>query len=1789
MSDDFNPQQFTQSLLGGQTATAEPPDQPPPAQAPEDPQQFTRSLLGTEPPKSELQSKLEEAHSYYSENAEKFWGPGSGAYAADRIPGANIGVTLGRYANLSTALKNVRSGDFKDDDLYVIAQHRARSEYEANRTGTQQAVDELGKVTALAAEFAMSGGLSAGVKVAGAKAASRLVGEGLASRAAGYGAGLAAQTAMTPSLYIDNAVHGNLEKDRDPLDPRGLPQSFGLAMAQNAVLGEVGKLTGKLFTGSGLGQAAGRIATQAATGPIAQAATDVVTYGAGLSTGYGTIEQLLRKNAEGKWDPDTRGAMQSALLTSMQFAAFGAAHEISHGGHGSEGAPRDYVDKIVDFLKSKKEAGATPQEAADSLKEAMGTPPQTTESTDAFKAAFGVEMPKAQPPAGLAPEAPPPQAPPPPREAATALEGQLRQAQAELLDAKKAEVRERGNREMGLAHQHDAATEVRKNLEKQVKALQKETDAARVAASTQEAPPAETAKVADAPGIAQEAPPSPPAETPPESPPVAENAAPVAAPVEKPAIRSDWLERMRAKQAKPPEAEGPQYAGQEGKRTEQQQEKDIREEILNGPHQMSEEHKAAGLTPVESYVHDKTVGEGIGATELAKDKRLPTINTDNGIRKAQERASRKLGEVEQVLGKDGKMVERVKSYDQLRLERALKAGGFNEDGSQVSAEQVAEKEVQDHIAQMEARGHVIDERTARAEIAKMHRNEADKERAFTNKWSKFGERLAKDARYQSLSATDRARLNDRISEAIGDGRVPPKDVGSAFTNPDKAFASQAQKSPSVRSEASERLRPDSPQRATSAPEEAAGGQGPGSVDGGPAAAAGSVEPAKPVRNPDRITQNEWLRMHKKSTHPLEAEAIRLKNEGTRTFWQDIQEAFQGIDKPGRIDPGSIVEDFGKETIGEILPKSYFKKGGTALDEIAEHYGISEEEVIQKLIANQIVDGEAYLDRTNNAEQLAYQKGKFSNEFYAQHPEATEAEADKAFEKFIQAAGKSGADQGPPGDLAKQAGQPGQEGREPGHDPGDVGESAPGGGFSDDVPFRSEPGRNQPITGAGLIESDTPAGGAFRRAVMGFAADEAGSLDLDKVKEFAGLAKDRFLAGVRAVNLATRNLGHEMFPATHDASPELGNKTSTYATSGQQARRARPYFIDKVLGENVTSEQAHLWYTALQESRLRYAHADALARGDAEGAKNADRTFVGQKDSALKDEAHYLATLKDPEFKQAVENYKTEFVPVAEEYYKQAAGIDPADSIDSITQIPGLPVPFKAIREGDTGGSTLGTARGSLSAPKLRRLGATREAKFSADKYETDFREMLGHIIESRVETANKHEMFRTAVAERQAQWATPGPERITTEDGMVLRKMPDVNPPKGTQENARGETSLYVNEKIFEEMKNALNMNEPGSTTKMVRAVADKLNALNLLVSTGEFLYHGTSQMSQFFTKPGMRYSDLFSNIKQRYENNTDFKAKMMGIARLGADKPSYSEKGNDSILKYGSKMLDGLSDVMRATSHDAYQRLAEQARAGKIQFDDSPQAERNFINQLGKYERRSQAGAIQWLRDSGMGPFATAGMNYIEQGVGSLGLNPGIKGEGLYSKLYLRANFLKNLAIAAGTVAAMNYFRWGRVDGDDKTPFGNIKLWEDENGSHSIDVSAPFLIKRGLRSTGLLSMLEGGRGSAPTATNIDKAKDDMLHAFLHPAMGPAAQTALIAAKGYNTIGMQVAEKAKEGESQTLRNLKAAALNVNPILAEATGTARPNDKRPALERLSDLAGPYGIKTRKKPVGNQPSK
>src|SRR5205085_722120 len=136
--------------------------------------------------------------------------------------------------------------------------------------------------------------------------------------------------------------------------------------------------------------------------------------------------------------------------------------------------------------------------------------------------------------------------------------------------------------------------------------------------------------------------------------------------------------------------------------------------------------------------------------------------------------------------------------------------------------------------------------------------------------------------------------------------------------------------------------------------------------------------------------------------------------------------------------------------------------------------------------------------------------------------------------------------------------------------------------------------------------------------------------------------------------------------------------------------------------------------------------------------------------------------------------------------------------------------------------------------------------------------------------------------------------------------------------------------------------------------------------------------------KPGVRPQEFVRNVYGVFTKQPWAVECLVELARIGAMKEEGLEFGELSQglrrfdpLHWGGRFLDFAQKIMRLTLDDAFTRLRRQGLVV-----DTETNRRDFVNQLGQYLKKAQQKSIVWLRDTQLGPFATAGSNYAIQGI---------------------------------------------------------------------------------------------------------------------------------------------------------------------------------------------------------------
>jgi len=449
--------------------------------------------------------------------------------------------------------------------------------------------------------------------------------------------------------------------------------------------------------------------------------------------------------------------------------------------------------------------------------------------------------------------------------------------------------------------------------------------------------------------------------------------------------------------------------------------------------------------------------------------------------------------------------------------------------------------------------------------------------------------------------------------------------------------------------------------------------------------------------------------------------------------------------------------------------------------------------------------------------------------------------------------------------------------------------------------------------------------------------------------------------------------------------------------------------------------------------------------------------------------------------------------------------------------------------------------------------------------------------------------MRTAIEAKLARMGTPA-ARLSGEGAW--KEIPNVDPAAASKLGKPGETSLYVHPDMYSEVRDALKVDRsfriPYFTPAM--GVFTRLNLLGLAEATQHTLNQATSMFL-----PGVSPQDAPYYFHKIAAGDIEIQRRLMELARMSAMKGRGLESmGNEPGILWGgktdptgfaSRWLDTVGMAQRLMVEDAFDKM--QAK-GLIEGTETNK--RDFINQaLGQYNKTAQNMIVRLLRDSGIGPFATAVTQFNLNALKRLGgFDPGVKATSWQNALWLRANMGARILGLLATIPVWNLLRWGRADGDDDVPFLALKYGDDQETGESkyIDWIGKLTgIPRGLRMTGIMAYIEGTRRGDSSDKIINRAIGDVASSVAQPAAGPAPEFGYTAITGKKIGGYQVAEQAtkKNQENQNLNNFLAALWNLVPPAAILAGKDKPGAEP---WDWSKLAGAFAPKEKQTSAGQK---
>jgi hypothetical protein len=238
-------------------------------------------------------------------------------------------------------------------------------------------------------------------------------------------------------------------------------------------------------------------------------------------------------------------------------------------------------------------------------------------------------------------------------------------------------------------------------------------------------------------------------------------------------------------------------------------------------------------------------------------------------------------------------------------------------------------------------------------------------------------------------------------------------------------------------------------------------------------------------------------------------------------------------------------------------------------------------------------------------------------------------------------------------------------------------------------------------------------------------------------------------------------------------------------------------------------------------------------------------------------------------------------------------------------------------------------------------------------------------------------------------------------------------------------------------------------------------------------------------------------------------------MARLGEVRPKYPSVGIQSVT-HGQEMIHMADTAARLWMNRAYTQLVERGWA-----KDNAVDRRNFIQQIGEYNRLLQKPFERYLKERGWSPFIVAGKTFNTFSKKMLVGSPGFKTQSVKADLSARAMQISGLAMATTFPALVNTFTTGSIWGRSGTPIGAIDLGpnldtkDEKTGEikhRIVDIFQLFGIRRGLRNYGLNEVIKGLQSKTDANIVAGQAFHEAVQSRLHPFIGPALGL------GYQTV-----------------------------------------------------------------------
>lgn len=678
-----------------------------------------------------------------------------------------------------------------------------------------------------------------------------------------------------------------------------------------------------------------------------------------------------------------------------------------------------------------------------------------------------------------------------------------------------------------------------------------------------------------------------------------------------------------------------------------------------------------------------------------------------------------------------------------------------------------------------------------------------------------------------------------------------------------------------------------------------------------------------------------------------------------------------------------------------------------------------------------------------------------------------------------------------------------------------------------------------------------------------------------------------------VGTTLKAMAGETMPRTTAANREVGEAGARFLSSAYAARPLAHDFTEHLFnGTGIEGADRVRYMAAIVEDNLRDVRqgfqakaTEELGKGNIEASEKLFedaakvRSLIGAKKSPFKTEDEFQDFLGDPSVKSAIRNHIALWNEKIEPMYKEARLIDPDVELPSRGIQTGARVNLKAIQPGDEGvvnGITVPES-GKLTGTMRKKTPFGIRAKGTGTTYEIDPESVFANTYVKQLELANKNAFDKALVESGNAVIEKPGWKGTIGDEPVVSYPL--------TRGPFQGK-NIYVRKSLSGEYETASNVYRRVSLGKLT-PILNTMNSV-ALKSLTEFSVHTGNLMTALFNSPissklwldqvlsapglHLPYRGL-QVVHKLWESFKDAGAKnqtqLAELAKIGALRPS----GGSGL---GGRMIHTLDTTVRLLLDDTYKGLAE-----KGILPNTETARREFVNQVGQYNKRAQGPVVRALRESGVGPFATAGRAFTTMGVRMATLTPAVRGATPLGQAMLRASILSKWIGGLSILATINAITTGKVGGRTGTPIGYIDT--GLNGKDGKPQIFPFFdligLGRALRVAGIAGAVNTQRLGLTIGDSANAAARDILNSLAGVAAGPGTRAISVAATG-RAPAMQVnrvSPVVQPGKNQITRNIREAAEDLNPLVKSALTIAR---GKPVSEALSQQLPRFTLRSGK---------